>query len=607
MENENNKILNYLKKHPTNAIIMICSNGILNRTQIENLLDWAKDKPEKYEILKSLIKNNNFLKKEIDDLKEKFYSIQELNALKFKQKIEDKNFFKGKEFIDSLSYIFEGYSFSAEEKEIEYLIFKTIAKNNLSEWDVDYLLSKLSDKHWNSLAKESYNVFKWSKSLIDKYHQNFSVYTWYEISKRDDLEWDIEFLEKYKDNLKWDEIASNTSIPFDEKLIFHFEYKWEENNRKRWGYLVENPSVNWSFDLIKHIFELRNPDVYNINNIFQNTSIIWSYKFLDFKIFFLGKTYSLASFLKIKIPWTSSILNTYKNHLNWSEVSKRKDINWNENTHLFCDYIDWKEFSKHRDWGLNGIEHFEKCIDFKSLSSNTNVDWCIGILYRYKDKLDWSTLARNPSIFWNEEMIDIFQEKDIFWGLTESKTFIWSKNILTKYKERWNSDCSYFIGKKCNDCLRDEDFFTPEICKNPNVIFTIDFILGKLDEWEKVWTEFTDKIWTLKAKKNLKVLNGKKYDTNNEIWKDISNNKNLYNELLIYFKEFWDYNILMKNKNILWNIELFIAFEEKLDSSNWRYTIVNFWSEKNHINLFKPYLSSELTNELLDLFFSKVE
>ncbi len=578
----------YFKKYPQNAIVVLCSNCILSKEQIFRLLMVGNTNQLFSKNTKRLLRENVRIRKIIEEFKNEFYSESEIKYGEERKQIEDKKFFKDKFFIDKID--FESHS-------------NIIKSSTFSDWDLDYLISQFDLKNWEELAENK--NFKWSISFIEKYFSQFSVYTWKWISQREDIEWSTDVLEKYQKNLKWSEVAKNKSIPFSEETVIRFKDEWNKlyTNGDLWGLLLQNNSVQWTFDLLNFYFTEKEKNFLNTNYdtyayLYKNTGVIWSYKFLEFKSSFNGDC--VASHLNIKIPWTTSILNTYKDTLNWGKISSRADIKWNEAIKKFSDLLDWKVLSKNEsvNWNYYWICEFENYIDFKALSSNTKVNWNRQILSKYKDKLDWSSLASNSGLNWNSSLIDEFEDKISFYCLTESTSFIWSTEILMKYKNRWNSKCGYYICRKRHDCRCDEGFFTPAICKNVNVIFTKEFLLDKLVEWEYTWDEF---ITETSGKKNLIELNGNFYDSKNIVWKDLSNNRNLSKELIIYFKDFWDYKLLIKNQDIVWDFELIFALGDKLDSSNWDYTFIKFWSNESIENLSNKFFTLEKIDEIIDL------
>ena len=585
----------YFKKYPTNAIIMLCSNGLFNKEQIIMILNKGKTNDVLNKNIKSLLKENIKLKKIIKDFQNDIYSESEIRYIEERRKIENKNIFKEKTFIDSID--FHRHS-------------SIIKFSSLSDWDIDYLISRFNFKNWEELAENK--NFKWSISFIEKYFNQFTVYTWRIISQREDIEWSTDVLEKYQKNLNWSEVAKNKSIPFSEETVIRFKDEWNKlyTHGDLWGLLLQNNSVQWTFDLFDFYLTEKGKNFLNTYYdtyayLYKNTGVVWSYKFLEFQSYFHGNTNSVASHLNIKIPWTTSILNTYKDTLNWGKISSRADIKWNEAIDKFSDLLDWKVLSKNEsvNWNYSWICKVENYIDFKALSSNTKVNWNRQILNKYKDKLDWSSLALNSGLNWNSSLIDEFEDKISIYCLTESSSFIWSTEILMKYKNRWNSKCDYYICRKRHDCSCDEGFFTPAICKNVNVIFTKEFLLEKLVEWEYTWDEFITETY---GKKNLRELNGNFYDSKNIIWKDLSNNRNLSKELIIYFKEFWDYELLLKNKDVVWDFELIFALGDKLDSANWDYLLIKFWSDESLEKLFNEYFNSEKQNTAIDIILEKL-
>jgi len=577
--NLKNKILSYFQKYPINGLIMLCANGSLSQKQVFLLLKKIKDK-EHYQIAFSLLRDN----KNIDNsTKEKYlYNEKQIQYYKNEKLIDDHNFFKDRSFIDSLNF--------SEHSVIEYNMFVN--------WDIDYLMSRLDILQLYELAKNKY--FRWSIAFIDKYQYLFNDLVWNDISDRHDIEWSKEFLDKYKNNWNWSKIARNEHIPFSEELVIYFVEKWNESlpvGCNRWGFLLQNNSVQWTYNL--YVFYLSQKEEkfkYNFDYdafeyLRKNKGVVWSYNWLELEDYYMSKKYSIATFLKIKIPWTISILYSYKERLNWSVFSAREDIPI-ESLFYFADLLDWKILSKNEslNWREYLIHQFETYIDFKALSTNASVKWNSQLLDTYKDKLDWSALAMNKGVIWNNFLLEEFKDKISFYSLTESSYFIWSVEVLIKYKKLWNSQCDYRKWLGYRNRIKYEDYFIPaEICKNPNVIFSIDYLLEQLPKWDEKWFEFT----YTKNQNELVELNGEFYDVDNEIWKELSANNNLSKELIIFFKNFWDYKTLIQNKNIVWDIDLIMQLEENLIFSDKKFFIINLWENNSVYNVFAEHISSD--------------
>lgn len=583
---KNDYITSYFKKYPRNLYFLLCSSYPLNKNQIFRILGAVKENEKVFKDIKRILRENKNIKLLIEEFKTEFYSEDEIKYYETQNKLKDKSFYKNKEFIDNVD-------FDRHSTIMEYDAFVN--------WDIDYLMMKFNREFLNALAINK--NYKWSISIIEKYQNQLTVYNWRDLSKRSDIEWSLDLLIKYQDNWKWDELSKNHSIPFSEEIVIHFKDRWNEHYTygNLWQYLFQNPSVQWTYKLLSFYFSEKEKNFkylhdYDALDLFcKNKGVVWSYEFLDVSYIYHAKGSCIAPFLSIEIPWTSSIIEKYKDQINWTRFCERTDVKWNEVISKFTNFIDWKILSKNEtvNWNLSRIVEYENLIDFKVLSINPKVEWTRLLLNRYKDKLDWSMLALNSAVCWNSILLNEFKDKVSFYSLTQSSSFAWSTDILMMYKDKWNSDCDYFIGKRCNDCLFEEEFFTPEICNNNNVIFTIDFILEKLVSWENTWSEFVSKT---RGKTNPIKLNGQFFDKNNPVWKRLSENKNLYGELIKYFKDFWDYDILLNNKNINWNFDLIYHLDEKIDSTKSIYYLNKFWSSCLENNCFNKQEIEELKN-----------
>jgi hypothetical protein len=137
--------------------------------------------------------------------------------------------------------------------------------------------------------------------------------------------------------------------------------------------------------------------------------------FIDYPIFF-------KNIISLNYPLTNFFINSYKDKLNWEQISLNENIKWSK------DLIE-----KHEDKWY-----------WKYLGQNRKIPLTYDLIYKYEQKWEWNWLSFNSSINWTEQMdyylkkIDIEATTTYGFFFYASPVFPWSENIIRKYSNRWS-------------------------------------------------------------------------------------------------------------------------------------------------------------------------
>ena len=161
-------------------------------------------------------------------------------------------------------------------------------------------------------------------------------------------------------------------------------------------------------------------------------------------------------------PRDEHIIVLNENLLDWYEISRNKNIDWNNSMFLkYYDelYFDFKlSYYPKQFSSIEAIKILKKNSgkmfdEWSSLSASNKLCWSIELLSEFKDEWNWYELSRNKSMPWSINLIEKFEDKwdwDMLSGYKESgrtKDWInyssiieisWTIEIIDKFKNRWN-------------------------------------------------------------------------------------------------------------------------------------------------------------------------
>lgn len=306
------------------------------------------------------------------------------------------------------------------------LIFLTRYKEY---WDWEYWITYKSERH-NSIQWNTENIVG-----LEKY-----VLPW--IKERKNVDWNIEFILKYKEDL------------------FHID---ESSYSKKYNILA-NRNIIWSSDLIENTSELIDWHHYQLmlNETFPFTiDIIERHKE---KINFHYLSQNTGSF------WTFELLETFKGDWDVYHLAKNPSIQWDVNLiNLFSD-----EF----------LNSYNEDTNWNALCSTAQT-WDISFIQEYKDRIDWDELCMNSSVLWTIELVSTFSSYlnignlSLFGNLSFDVINYLSSDldeVRHKYQTIWLK-FSDFGSEPNNEITTGWD----NLSMNQNIIWTDDNILNFLD------------------------------------------------------------------------------------------------------------------------------
>ena len=215
----------------------------------------------------------------------------------------------------------------------------------------------------------------------------------------------------------------------------------------------------------------------------------------------------------------------------------------------YSKYLNWDSISLYNDLTNILLEldteylYKIKTLKWDQLGGNKNIKWSEKIISSHFNKWCWISLSYNISIPFNTQIIDKFSNKWRWQWLQTNRSFPWDFELVEKYE----------------NILDMEDSLT---CSN------IPLSVNLIEKYKNIWKEEN---WSLISSLN-------KYITWKEIllfkdyfiWEDLSRNENLIwtLELIEQFKDKLNWAHLSENAKLPWNLELLKEYEEKWDWYN---------------------------------------
>lgn len=113
--------------------------------------------------------------------------------------------------------------------------------------------------------------------------------------------------------------------------------------------------------------------------------------------------------------WTEQLLEKHRDKVNWKYVSSNSNMLWtNAMLEKFKGYIDWKELSKTRNEAVftdENLSKFQEYWDWHELSSSIEPS-SLETLDKFVDKWDWAEIIDNYSLedFFNKDFLEKYQD-----------------------------------------------------------------------------------------------------------------------------------------------------------------------------------------------------
>ncbi len=305
-----------------------------------------------------------------------------------------------------------------------------LTENENLAWSIELFLRFENYWHWGDPNEvyapdiKSNPHIHWTPDLIKRFEKKMD---WEAISQDTELLQEFpQILDDYKDNLHWDYISGNEELVWSEEMIERFADKWH------WEYLSGNKAINWTSQIIqKYRFKLDIDRIKSGNDepwlnkvrpplVLPKTSLKISgdskYTKKEFKLVLRQADWSRMSFDE-RIPWSSSLINKFKNNWYWRELSRNSALPWTEE--LIDTYFErW-------EWG-HATPGIEGAILENGLSYIPSLPWSIDFIKKYEKYWFWHDLSSNQGIPWSLEYINTFYDK-WEWDCLQWNDALWSK------------------------------------------------------------------------------------------------------------------------------------------------------------------------------------
>ena len=386
---------------------------------------------------------------------------------------------------------------------------------------------------------------------IDYLEKHKDVLNWNNLSANENLFWTIELLEKFEDKWNWTILTIKEYIPWSMELIEIFKYKW---NWVELGGLSDSKSLPWTIDLIEEFKEF-----WQWEFLSKNSSLPWSNKLIEK---FEDNWHWAFLSINDSLPWSIELLEKYEKRWYWSMLSMRKNLPWSIDLILkYIDYWAWDgsaslelmDIYKGNDnnngiYSLSGnvalplsielIEKFKDNWNWVILSGNKSIEFSIELIEKFEDKWNWVNLSLNDKINLNTELVERFKER-WDWGLLSINGGLqWSSELIEMFEDKW-----------------DWNFITK--------LEKIKWTNEKFNKYQKKWAWFNESKYTISdLYLNCNPILIEKYK-NFVNWNTISDKAEFTVELIEKFEDNWDWKKLSINQNLPWSIDLIEKFQNK--------------------------------------------
>lgn len=114
----------------------------------------------------------------------------------------------------------------------------------------------------------------------------------------------------------------------------------------------------------------------------------------------------------------------------------------NEFMQRIADEAAWKELSSELHWSESLLEKYKDKVDWKEISSNSDILWTVSMLQKFKNLIDWDALSSDISEdSLTEECIETFADKWNWSRLSSNSNLKLKAKFIDKYVDKldWNN------------------------------------------------------------------------------------------------------------------------------------------------------------------------
>ncbi|MFC2188283.1 DarT ssDNA thymidine ADP-ribosyltransferase family protein [Fulvivirgaceae bacterium LMO-SS25] len=367
---------------------------------------------------------------------------------------------------------------------------------------------KIRQEAWRFITEiyPSHKIFELINSTNDI---EIFQWDWDYLSSSNKISLDLNTLHRYKERINWSFLSSNSFLNGffrNDREIYGTRKQWENHVL---SYLSEFTEL-WDFK------ELSKQD-----NITRSESIVNYFRQeWDWDILSSEQSKLLTTKNKDGVLFNERLFQKFERFINFEVISNRKD-----------SLLDFKILNKFND----------KNWDWKALSSNESLkiekEFLLNELL--EKPWDWKILSNNPVIKFSNEDLLFLRNKGLDWNHFSSKEWLANSTIVE---------------------LADKDWNWHAISSSSQLIFDQN-LLGILISKELVnWDNILSSNNLHCNEKTIDIIASSIKDSK-EFWSTISSNQNLSfeNEILLdEYKEFWDWDILIRSNKIDVNSELIL-------------------------------------------------
>jgi hypothetical protein len=180
-----------------------------------------------------------------------------------------------------------------------------------------------------------------------------------------------------------------------------------------WWSVVENRHIEWNSEIMDE-FKGRifiEEDIFPTIN--TNQSLPWSIAFITrFEDLWDWELLSQnEAFMRIPVLRRHFSDRLYP-HIGEYEEYDSESYNSKEKTVIEDLERDLADLERYKEWQFQSVEEIEKAknIDWRRLSQNAVLPWSAELIERYKDKWEWMWLGQNQYIPWSVELMTQFED-----------------------------------------------------------------------------------------------------------------------------------------------------------------------------------------------------
>lgn len=209
----------------------------------------------------------------------------------------------------------------------------------------------------------------------------------------------------------WNQISS-----YKIRNTITVEFAKQYSQQLNWKLISQNETVDWSIEFLQYFQN-------NLIVSKFTKEVFFEFHQRGFLMEFLQLYSNSINWNTVsKILTDSSQLAECKDKINWKIISKNRMIDWDyKDLKTYSKEIDWKEFCLHcnertfkesSNYSIDlFFQDFEEFICWLSISFNTSINLSLEQIKTLRHKLHWRALVKNTSISWTPNALIIFENE----------------------------------------------------------------------------------------------------------------------------------------------------------------------------------------------------